>query len=82
MTEKSKADRTQLGAVEDSFPASDPPSQTPAGGPGRAEGRTGSGEAAGTEEHSSKGQPNDDRLASETASARVQGVHPPQTDHR
>ncbi len=58
---------------EQSFPASDPPSHTPTSGPGRT---------AEDHEHTTKGQPTDDRLASETASARVQGIHPPQTDHR
>lgn len=66
---------------EESFPASDPPSTTPTLGPARGTLRP-SGAAADDEEHRSKGNPTDDRLAAETASARVQGLHPPETDHR
>lgn len=72
-----KHDEAQDQQVEQSFPASDPPSTTPTKGPGRTKAG-----AAQDESHQPKGTPTDDRLASETASAKIQGVHPPQTDHR
>ncbi len=82
--EATKQDEAQQQAVEDSFPASDPPAQTPTRGAGTTPGRPHpeAGNPHEDEDHSPRGQPTDDRLASETASARVQGVHPPQTDHR
>ncbi len=80
MSEQRKDDENQDRAVEDSFPASDPPSRTPAKGPGRSEPKREAQQRP--EDQESKGHPSDDRLASETASARVQGIHPPQTDHR
>ena len=80
MSERRQYDADQDKQLEDSFPASDPPSSTPTKGPGRSDDARKQG--AADEEHTSKGHPTDDRLASETASARVQGIHPPQTDHR
>jgi hypothetical protein len=69
-------------ASEQSFPASDPPSNTPTKGPGTARQGASAGTSDLSEEHQPKGRPTDDRLASETASAKIQGVNPPQTDHR
>jgi hypothetical protein len=57
-------DETVDTAVEDSFPASDPPSFTPGTG------------AAGDEEESPdhpKGGPHSDRHATETAAGRIEG---------
>lgn len=62
--------------VEESFPASDPPATTPVRGPGEAS------RHEEAEESQPKGQPSDERLQSETASAKIQGVKPPQADHR
>ena len=80
MSERRQYDADQDKQVEDSFPASDPPSTTPIKGPGRTKEVRKQG--AAEEAHDAKGHPTDDRLASETTSARVQGIHPPETDHR
>ncbi len=72
-----RRDEQQDREAAQSFPASDPPSGTPVAGTGSPD------KGAGMEEsHQPKGQPTDDRLASETASAKIQGVQPAQTDHR
>ena len=63
---------------EQSFPASDPPSNTPPPGTRRAERREAE-EAAG--EAKPKGLPTDDRYQQETAAARHEGVHPPERAH-
>ncbi|HEX3348313.1 MAG TPA: hypothetical protein VHS58_09475 [Acetobacteraceae bacterium] len=58
-------------ALEESFPASDPPANTPEPGTRKAERRTpphGEDEANGT--------PSSDRQHTETAAARTQGAHP------
>ncbi len=77
MSAEQRRTKDQDREVEDSFPASDPPSSTPTTGPGRA-----SQGSAGGEEHQPTGAPTDDRQGTETASAKIQGVHPPQADHR
>jgi hypothetical protein len=73
MTEKPRSEQAQDATDEDSFPASDPPSRTPATGPGR----TGAARAD-SEDMRPKGTPTDDRHATETASARIHGHHPPE----
>ena len=58
-------------AVEDSFPASDPPSHTPLTGTRKAEQPVG-----GRGDNTSKGSPSSDRHHTETAAARQADSHP------
>ncbi len=67
--------------IDDSFPASDPPSTTPTDGTRKSQ------ELRPEREHDRghdvpKASPSDDRHATETAGARQHGTHPAETDDR
>jgi hypothetical protein len=76
------ADRRHDEAVEDSFPASDPPANSGVVGPRgpHAHGRRRAPSHQRGEEHRPKGTPTDERHATETAHGWEDEHHP--TDHR
>jgi len=83
MTRKRQEDEAVDEMSEDSFPASDPPSTTPASGTRRAEqlkqAHEGAAEEAGAAgEAKPKGHPTDDRYNAETAAGRQSGTNPPE----
>jgi hypothetical protein len=81
MSERRLYDEEQDRQVEESFPASDPPSTTPTTGVRRGSREREAGERAGRadeDEARPKANPTDDRHAHETTAGRIEGVVPPE----
>jgi hypothetical protein len=70
--------------VEDSFPASDPPSHTPSTSTrkGAAETDADKSGEADREDATPKGSPTSDRHAAETTAGKIEGREPPQAKHK
>ncbi len=73
--------------LDDTFPASDPPSTTPIGGTRKSAEIAAAHEQPGPDDEPAghakpHATPTDDRHATETAAARVHGVDPAETDDR
>ncbi len=67
-------------SLEDTFPASDPPSNTPIGGTKKSKEIASAHEAGG--DSPSGGPPGDDRHATETAAGRQDGAEPAETHEK
>ncbi len=65
--------------IDDSFPASDPPSTTPANGTRKSREIEEAHLRDEADEGIAKGLPHSDRHVTETAAARTHGVHPAET---
>lgn len=72
MSDAKQKDKRLDQTVEDSFPASDPPSHTPATGTRKAE----QAPPGGHQETEAKGMPTSDRHAAETVAGRIEGSQP------
>jgi hypothetical protein len=82
MGEKHTGDEELDRQVEDSFPASDPPSFTPAKTGGRTDtSRTDPPQTADADELKPKGSPSSDRHEAETTAGRIAGKDPPEHHH-
>jgi hypothetical protein len=87
MTSTRREDEAVDKMSEDSFPASDPPSTTPATGSRVAEHTKQAHEGAAEDdavagEPKPMGHPTSDRYDAETAAARQSGAHPPESDQK
>jgi hypothetical protein len=76
MNEIKSRDERLDETVEDSFPASDPPSHTPATGTRKADTMPASASDHATAEDQPKGLPTSDRHAAETVAGRIEGTQP------